>query len=1482
MALRFPRSGGNDAVKSTAPFNHNAAYTVLMWLKDPTLVADYQHAFHVGVGESYVGNTDLFGVANNGQQLMFGTAGGTSDDFPGGMAYVAPSTTEFWVAMVRESATVLKFYWGTDDADGVLAYTSTSNVGSRAAANTMMIGGFSSLPFAGDIALPRMWTRALTLANLHAEVASSTVVDDTAIYSAPPFAGANLGVALTDASAGAHSFTDLSGGNVTVVTMLADSLPAGGGGGGDVTAPVLSAASAAAASATTATGSVTTDEAGPAWAVLTESATTPSATQIKAGQDHTGATTPSDTATLVIGSNPAAFAFSGLTSSTEYWIHIIQDDAASPANVATPITAGSSITTPTVDVTAPVLSSASATATSHSTASGSVTSTEAGPGFAVMTTNATTPTSTQIEAGQDHTGASAAAFDSATLASGANADVFSFTGLIAETGYYMHVGQKDTADTPNVATPVTAAQITTDAAPAEEEVSITALLFPGKYSDDANARMKLTGADMPSRFAMTATAQVYFNQHSSYYAFLAFQDDLGVETWSGGHYEYIACPYATTSGAVDANGLFTSTDGGAVHHFEIGGHTPLGSSTSEDRGAAAGDTAILVRKGVWLQMIMKTEVVNISGTDYEKHSLWPDVEMYPNKAIVGYKPLADFPTPTNPALMIGSHKWAPQNATYNDEPMDGRVRALRVIKGVLPLDKAKLELAAAVRGTGAWATTEASAFGGTILDSPTLANIGATPWTWDNADRPTDYSGTIMVPGGPDTTAPALSSPTATATGPTTASGTVTTDEGNGTLYFLMSTNATELAATVKAAGSQAVSGTGVQNVTFTGLTASTNYYAHYVHTDAATNDSTRVSSAQITTPTPDTTAPVLTSPTATAKSNALIEATVTTDEGNGTLFVVATTSATPPSSAQVIAGTDHADAPAVFSTSVAVGSTGVKTTNVTGLTELTLYYVYSVHRDAASNVSNVASASATSFRDGATGQYILDNTGPVGSDPAGILYNDVETGDEDKWFSFVITTPPATGTLDINADGTFTFTGPSPETMYYQLEVDGVNVGSPVLVNLYTADTTAPVLTSPTATATSDTTASGAVTTDEGNGTLYFLVSTNATELAATVKAAGSQAVSGTGVQNVTFTGLTASTNYYAHYVHTDAAANDSTRVSSAQITTSAAPDVTAPVLTSPTALATGPTTASGTVTTDEGNGTLHFLLSTNATELAATVKAAGSQAVSGTGVQNVTFTGLTASTNYYAHYVHTDAATNDSTRVSSAQITTSAAPDVTAPVLTSPTALATGPTTASGTVSTDEDNGTLYFLMSTNATELAATVKAADSQAVSGIGVQNVTFTGLTASTNYYAHYIHTDAAANDSTRVSSAQITTSAASDVTAPVLSSPTTAPAGATAVSGTVSTDEGNGTLYWVTTTNATELLATIKAGSSKPVTAVGVQTTYTPGRTPETAYYNHYAHTDVAGNDSNVVSSAQVTTPAVPAGSSVGARGVHISINIGL
>ena len=229
-----------------------------------------------------------------------------------------------------------------------------------------------------------------------------------------------------------------------------------------------------------------------------------------------------------------------------------------------------------------------------------------------------------------------------------------------------------------------------------------------------------------------------------------------------------------------------------------------------------------------------------------------------------------------------------------------------------------------------------------------------------------------------------------------------------------------------------------------------------------------------------DATAPVLSSPVGTKTGQTTANGGVTTDEGNGTLYMVTTGSASAPTAAQVKAGQDHAGAAATFAANQAVAATGAKTFSVTSLTAGTTYYNHYMHEDAATNKSTVATS--------------------------------------------------ASFTTDA-------------------------------------ADTTAPVLSSPVDTANGATAATGSVSTNEGNGTLWWVVSTSGTApTKAQVKAgqdhtgaaaadAGSQAVSATGAQTLSPapSGLAASTGYTIHFMHEDAAANQSTVASGDGFTTAA-----------------------------------------------------------------------------------------------------------------------------------------------------------------------------------------------------------------------------------------------------------------------------------------------------------------------------------------
>lgn len=157
---------------------------------------------------------------------------------------------------------------------------------------------------------------------------------------------------------------------------------------------------------------------------------------------------------------------------------------------------------------------------------------------------------------------------------------------------------------------------------------------------------------------------------------------------------------------------------------------------------------------------------------------------------------------------------------------------------------------------------------GNDLTGAIMQDDGALPHTQALADGTYDAyfceaaasTLTMNDTSGGDTTAPTLSNPTDAANGATAATGSVSTDEGNGTLYWVVTTSGTapsvaqivagqdNSGTAATASGSQAVSGTGVQNITPSGLTASTAYTTHFMHRDAASNDSAVVSASGFTT----------------------------------------------------------------------------------------------------------------------------------------------------------------------------------------------------------------------------------------------------------------------------------------------------------------------------------------------------------------------------------------------------------------------------------------------------------------------------------------------------------------------------------------------------------------------------------------------------------------------------------------------------------
>jgi hypothetical protein len=157
-----------------------------------------------------------------------------------------------------------------------------------------------------------------------------------------------------------------------------------------------------------------------------------------------------------------------------------------------------------------------------------------------------------------------------------------------------------------------------------------------------------------------------------------------------------------------------------------------------------------------------------------------------------------------------------------------------------------------------------------------------------------------------------------------------------------------------------------------------------------------------------DIIAPILTLPTGVAVGSSGATVGATTDEANGTLYAVVTTSVTAPSVAQIKAGQNHLGAAAVWSNTQVVSSIGIKTFSVTGLSPSTGYYAHLVHTDAANNNSNVVSS-------------VLFTTSAGGTPP-------------------VITSHPANTTVKSGVTAQFTCAATGSGALTYQWQV---NTGS-------------------------------------------------------------------------------------------------------------------------------------------------------------------------------------------------------------------------------------------------------------------------------------------------------------------------------------------------------------------------------------------------------------------------------------------------------
>lgn len=140
--------------------------------------------------------------------------------------------------------------------------------------------------------------------------------------------------------------------------------------------------------------------------------------------------------------------------------------------------------------------------------------------------------------------------------------------------------------------------------------------------------------------------------------------------------------------------------------------------------------------------------------------------------------------------------------------------------------------------------------------------------------------------------------------------------------------------------------------------------------------------------------AAVLSSPTA-AAGNTTAALGVSTTKGDGVLYWIITTDATPPNAANIIAGVDQAINAAAAHGSQAVSATGAQSASATGLSNGVTYYAYfaQTHGGTNSNVDASASFAPVAFPSGALGNW---NAANYVSSPRKIIPNSITNGTSD------------------------------------------------------------------------------------------------------------------------------------------------------------------------------------------------------------------------------------------------------------------------------------------------------------------------------------------------------------------------------------------------------------------------------------------------------------------------------------------------------
>ena len=320
----------------------------------------------------------------------------------------------------------------------------------------------------------------------------------------------------------------------------------------------------------------------------------------------------------------------------------------------------------------------------------------------------------------------------------------------------------------------------------------------------------------------------------------------------------------------------------------------------------------------------------------------------------------------------------------------------------------------------------------------------------------------------------------------------------------------------------------------------------------------------------------------------------------------------------------------------------------------------------------------------------------------------------------------------------------------------------------------------------------------------------------------------------------------------------------------------------------------------TDEGNGTAYWVCTTQVDipssaqvisgqdHTGAPAEASGSVTTTTSGTQtSLPVDGLASGQSYTFHLLQQDASGNISNTLSdtTTQPDGGGGGDIIPPVLRYLNVAFSG-TTANLTLSSDEANGTLYWVLTTSAQLPVSThilsgqgaggsvPVAAGNQLVNVVDTQPaIVIPTLSFGTEYHFYILQEDEAGN----LSTIQTLGFTPSDETAPILSNIIASASGSTATLDW-STNEGNGTGYWVCTSSATAPSGVqIIAGQNEngnPATASGMQSVSAPGVQADQVvtglssgqtYFFHLLQRDDSENTSTISSTTGVTVSNVSA-----------------